>query len=542
MKYSRLIPFSLFLFPFVSAHAETKVGIIGCDTSHTLAFTKTLNVAKPDFAAGFRVTCAHKWGSKDIVSSTNRYEKYIAQLMDMGVEMCETVDDLLAKVDVVCLETNDGREHLWQAEKCFKAKKRVFIDKPIAQDYPHAKAIYDLGKKYKAEYFSSSTLRYASANAAARACGTNFASCVFYAPCPLEAQGTHSRYVWYGIHAFETVMTVMRGGAASVRAYSAGSCDFATITWTDGRIANLKLDRTPWGYGGWAFPGDAEPLPLCGPEGYEPLLKGTILPFFKTGVVPVPHEETLEIFAIMDAAAKSQAEGGREVAVSEIINATNEAVPVPVSVRNGVPSDADVLYDGTSLAKWRNMNGGPAGWHIQKDGSLLVDKTGNLPDKVVASIYTRDVYTNFQMHVEYRIPEDIELSDQWRGNSGVKIFGCYEVQILDSYENASAPKKMCGAIYSNCPPLVNAAQKPGVWQTYDIVFHAPRAANGQVLERAKVTVLHNGVLVQDGSMPPPYPDNEVTRVRTCGDIELQSHNDASKCISFRNIWIRRLAE
>ena len=298
--------------------AVIRVGIIGCDTSHTIAFARVMNVNKPDFAEGFRVTAAHKWGSKDIVSSTNRYEKYIAQLKDMGVEMCETVDDLLAKVDVVCLETNDGREHLWQAEKCFKAKKRVFIDKPIAQDYPHAKAIYDLGKKYGAEYFSTSTLRYADANAAARACGTNFVSCIFFAPSPIEVQGTHSRYVWYGIHAFETAMTVMGRGAKSVRAYTAGVNDFVTITWSDGRVANLKLDQASWEYGGYAFPKKGKPVALCGPKGYEPMLRDAILPFFRSGIVPVPHEETLEIFAIMDAAARSHDDGGREVALREI--------------------------------------------------------------------------------------------------------------------------------------------------------------------------------------------------------------------------------
>lgn len=211
----------------------------------------------------------------------------------------------------------------------------------------------------------------------------------------------------------------------------------------------------------------------------------------------------------------------------------------PVTVVEGVPSDAEVLYDGTSLERWRNMNGGPAGWHIQSDGSLLVDKTGNTPDKVVASIYTRDIYTNFQMHVEYRIPEDVDLTDPWRGNSGIKIFGCYEVQIIDSYRNELKPVQTCGAIYSSCSPLVNAAQRPGVWQTYDIVFHAP-VVTGSGRERARVTVLHNGVLIQDNALPPPYADDEAVRNRTCGTIELQSHNDHSKCISFRNIWIRRL--
>ena len=300
------------------ASGEIKVGIIGCDTSHTIAFTKVMNVDKPDFAEGFRVVAAHKWGSRDIVSSTNRYPKYVAQMKEMGVEMCETIDDLLSKVDAVCLETNDGREHLWQAEKVFQAKKRVFIDKPIAQDYAHAKAIVDLGRKYGAEYFSTSTLRYAPANAAARASGTKFSSMIFFAPSPVEEQGTHSRYVWYGIHAFETMMTVMGSGADKVRAYTAGVNDFVTVTWGDGRVANLKLDQKSWNYGGYAFPPKGAPVSLEGPKGYEPMLKAAILPFFKTGIMPVPHEETLELFAIMEAAAKSHAEGGREVALSEI--------------------------------------------------------------------------------------------------------------------------------------------------------------------------------------------------------------------------------
>ena len=214
--------------------------------------------------------------------------------------------------------------------------------------------------------------------------------------------------------------------------------------------------------------------------------------------------------------------------------------PRHVDVTAGIPSDADVLYDGTSLDKWCNINGGPAGWKIQADGTLLVNKEGNTPGAVLASIYTKRHYTDFQMHVEYRIPEDIDFSDQWRGNSGVKIFGCYEVQIIDSYKNPMKPVQMCGAIYSNCPPLVNASQKPGTWQAYDIVFHAPVVRDGVVESRARISVLLNGVLVQDNAMPPPYPDKPENRVKTSGNIELQSHNDHSKCISFRNVWIRPL--
>lgn len=216
------------------------------------------------------------------------------------------------------------------------------------------------------------------------------------------------------------------------------------------------------------------------------------------------------------------------------------AEPRAVAVRNGIPSDADVLYDGSSLEKWRNINGGPARWTIQPDGALLVSKEGNTPSAVLASIYTKEEYTNFQMHVEYRIPEDIDLSHKWRGNSGIKIFGCYEVQIVDNYRNPLPPEKMCGALYSRFPPMVNASQKPGVWQTFDIVFHAPVVRDGEVASKARITVFHNGVLVQDNSQPVPYPSKPENLVRTSGSIELQSHNDNSKCISFRNVWIRRL--
>lgn len=208
----------------------------------------------------------------------------------------------------------------------------------------------------------------------------------------------------------------------------------------------------------------------------------------------------------------------------------------------GRPSDARILFDGKDLDAWRSLDGGKARWPVLADGTMLVDKTGNLPDKVVASIYTRDVYTNFQLHVEFRIPlECAKETSQWRGNSGVKIFGCYEVQILDSYRRPSYANGLCGALYCNYPPAVVASAPLGRWQSYDIVFHAPRiGADGIVEEQATFTVLQNGVLVQDHVHTPPYPNSSENRVKTCGDIELQSHNDASAPISFRNIWIRRL--
>ena len=144
----------------LAAGAETRVGIIGCDTSHVIAFTKLMNVDKDPDCAGFRVTAAHKWGSPDIFSSTNRYPKYIAQLEEMGVVMKPTIADLLKDVDAVLLETCDGRPHYAQALEVFKSGKPVFIDKPVAASLADAIKIAEAGKKLNAKWFCSSSLRY----------------------------------------------------------------------------------------------------------------------------------------------------------------------------------------------------------------------------------------------------------------------------------------------------------------------------------------------------------------------------------------------
>jgi len=154
--------------PLALLFAVVRVGIIGCDTSHTLAFTEIMNVKQPDFCRDYRVTAAYQWGSRDIVSATNRYPEYLAKLRDMKVDIVPSIAALLDQVDVVCLETNDGREHYAQAEEVFKSGKRVFIDKPIAHDYADAKRIYESGKRHGAAYFSSSALRFSAAIGSSR--------------------------------------------------------------------------------------------------------------------------------------------------------------------------------------------------------------------------------------------------------------------------------------------------------------------------------------------------------------------------------------
>ena len=304
--------------------AVVRVGIIGLDTSHAIAFTKIMNVDKDPGVAGFRMVAAYQWGSRDIVSSTNRYPKYLAQVKDMGVEVVPTIDGLLEKVDCVCLETNDGREHLWQAEKVFKSGKPCFIDKPLAHNLRDAKKIYDLGKRYGAKYFSSSALRYGKVVQAARNGEYGKVRAVaLTSPAPLEKQGTHNFYSWYGIHGFEPYVTVMGTGAEKVSCFRSETDDAVNVAYPDGRVGQLHLFRNAWTYTGYILPekprDSKSPAVLTdGYPGYEPLLRD-IVKFFRTGTVPFPPEETLEIFALMEAAEVSAKRGGAPVTLAEVI-------------------------------------------------------------------------------------------------------------------------------------------------------------------------------------------------------------------------------
>ena len=302
--------------------AETKVGIIGLDTSHAIAFTTIMNVDKDPSVEGFRMVAAYQWGSRDIVSSTNRYAKYIPQVKEMGVEIVPTIDDLLAKVDVVCLETNDGREHLWQAEKVFRGGKRVFIDKPLAHNLADAIKIYKVGKKYGAQYFSSSALRFTNVAKAARAGEYGkIRGAALISPSPLEEQGTHNYYTWYGIHGFEPLVAIMGMGVDKVSCFRNETDDVINAVWKDGRMGELRLMRKSWIYSGYVLPENPknkkEPLIVFdGYQGYQPLLK-EIIEFFRTGVAPVSPEETLEIMAFMEAAEMSAKRGGAPVTIDE---------------------------------------------------------------------------------------------------------------------------------------------------------------------------------------------------------------------------------
>jgi len=221
--------------------------------------------------------------------------------------------------------------------------------------------------------------------------------------------------------------------------------------------------------------------------------------------------------------------------------------PVPPVVTPGktfadAPSDAIILFDGSNLDQWRDANDTTksAGWDVHDDIMTVNKKSGN--------IETKQRFMDYQLHVEYRIPENIQGSDQARGNSGIFLAstgpgdGGYEIQVLDNYNNKTYTNGQVGAIYKQSVPLANACRKPGEWQTYDIVWTAPRFNDdGSVKSPAKVTAFHNGVLVQNNFKlkgQTLYIGHPYYKKHGASPIKLQAHGDASAPISYRNIWIR----
>ncbi|MDR0815089.1 MAG: DUF1080 domain-containing protein [Bacteroidales bacterium] len=220
-------------------------------------------------------------------------------------------------------------------------------------------------------------------------------------------------------------------------------------------------------------------------------------------------------------------------------------VPQPKKVTPGVinqqaaitaPSDAIVLFDGKDLSAWENTKGEKAGWRVH-DGILTVDKS-------TGDIRTKQKFENFQLHLEWMVPEDITGTGQGRGNSGVYLQGMYEVQILDTYNNETYSNGSTGSIYKQSAPLANVMRKPGEWNVYDIIYSAPVfKADGTYRIPPTVTVIQNGVVIQNHTTilgTTEYVGFPRVVKHGEGPILLQSHGDKSEPLSFRNIWIREL--
>lgn len=309
--------------------AEIRVGIIGLDTSHATAFTQSLNRGpkNPDHRTALervRVVAAYPQGSRDIESSTKRVPEYTAKVREMGVEIVDSIEALLAMTDAVLLESNDGKVHLEQLQLILKAKKPVFIDKPVAASLADTLRIYRAAASAGVPVFSSSSLRFGRSTQEARtgAFGKILSAETF---SPVNTEPSHSELFWYGIHGCESLFTVLGTGCVSVhRSTDSEGKIVVTGKWKDGATGKFLQEngKDRKGYGGTATSAQGA-FPVGAYEGYDPLLL-QIVSFFRTGKPPVSSEETIELYAFMAAAEESKNRGGAEVTLEEVRRAAEK--------------------------------------------------------------------------------------------------------------------------------------------------------------------------------------------------------------------------
>jgi len=314
---------ALFLLPGLfgwsaATASELRLGVIGCDTSHVPAFTELLNNPQAKgHIAGAKVIAAFKGGSKDIESSWSRVDGYAKTLQEKhAVRFYDNIEDMCRDVDAVLLESLDGRPHLAQARPVIKARKPLFIDKPMAGSLRDVIEIFRLAKEANVPVFSSSALRFAKQTQAARN-GSTVGKIVYaetYGSCELEPH--HPDLFWYGVHGVEALYTVLGRGCDTVQRGTTpdGKIEVRGV-WSGGRQGIFREDKS---FHGLAR-GDKGEVPAGSFEGYEPLVV-EIIKFFQTRVAPVSTEETMEIFAFMEAADESKRQGGTPVKISDVLN------------------------------------------------------------------------------------------------------------------------------------------------------------------------------------------------------------------------------
>ncbi|HEO71768.1 MAG TPA: gfo/Idh/MocA family oxidoreductase [Candidatus Hydrogenedentes bacterium] len=298
---------------------DLRIGMIGLDTSHAIAFTKLLNTpSDPQHVPGGKVVAAFKGGSDDIESSYSRVDGYTEQLKkDFGVEIVDSIEKLCAMVDVVMLESVDGRPHLEQAKPVFEAKLPLFIDKPVAGSLGDAIEIYRLAKEHNVPCFSSSSYRYYPSMVKLKQTDVGeIRGAISWGPCHIEQH--HPDLFWYGVHPTEALYTIMGTGCQTVVRTHTENTDVVTGVWADGRVGTLRGLRnqnTP--HKVVVFGTKAVAEQESGGD-YAPLI-AKVMKFFQTGVAPVSPEETVELFAFMEAADESKRRAGVPVTISEVM-------------------------------------------------------------------------------------------------------------------------------------------------------------------------------------------------------------------------------
>jgi hypothetical protein len=316
--------------PDISKLPILRAGIIGLDTSHVIAFTKTLNNPKATgYLAKVKVVAAYPGGSPDVTSSATRVKGFTNDLKKIGIEIVNTIPALLEKVDVVLLESVDGRPHLKQVIPVFKSGKPVFIDKPLAGSLADAIAIDMLGKKYKTPWFSSSSLRFSPGIIGMRHSSKltgDVQGVSAWGPCSTEPH--HPDLFWYGVHGCEILYTIMGTGCQTVSRVTTKSGELVTGVWNNDRIGTFRGIRSPGkaGYGAMVF-GKKGIAPSGGYTGYAPLVE-QIAKFFHTKQIPVDNAETLELFTFMEAADESKRQGGKPVSMKAVFDKAAKAARV----------------------------------------------------------------------------------------------------------------------------------------------------------------------------------------------------------------------
>ncbi|MDF1852064.1 MAG: Gfo/Idh/MocA family oxidoreductase [Verrucomicrobiales bacterium] len=309
----------LLLAPVISRSEEIRIGIIGLDTSHVIAFTKQYNdKTHPKHVPGGKVVAAFQGGSPDIPSSVDRIEGFTETLVDdFGVQIYDTIEELCENVDAILLESVDGRPHLDQVKPVLAAGLPVFIDKPVAGSLRDAIEIYRLSEETGTPCWSASSLRFRpGVVAVAEADAGEVKGAISYGPATIEK--THPDLFWYGIHPTEALFTVLGDGCKTVTRVHTKDTDVVTGTWEDGKVGVLYGQRNQkTGFKVIKF-GTKQIVEQKEGGDYTEMLQ-EIIQFFRTGKPPVSPESTLEIYAFMEAADESKRRGGTPVSIEEVM-------------------------------------------------------------------------------------------------------------------------------------------------------------------------------------------------------------------------------
>lgn len=321
--YFRLAP--LFFCAACACAADLRICVIGTDTSHTTSFAKLLNDPKAhNHIPGGIITQAWKGGSPDIESSASRVEGFAAELSGKyGVKICDSIESAMDGVDAVMILSLDGRPHLDEARRVFPFHKPVFIDKPLAGSLHDAIEIFRLAQRLRTPCFSASGERYSADVPKLKQAKIGHLNGVSaYGPAEIEPH--HPDMFWYGIHAVEKCYALMGVGCETVVRTHTADTDVVTGVWNDGRVATVRGNRkTSYAFGITEFGSEAVVVGEQA-EGYEGLVN-TILEFYRTGIAPVSHAESIEVLTFMEAADESKRRGGVPVSMAEVLKANGGA-------------------------------------------------------------------------------------------------------------------------------------------------------------------------------------------------------------------------